>query len=89
MRQIDKWNQVEAQRAKKFQEIRQAISHTVAPDVDLEQEAIHAIEEWKEGPDLDNRRPDTLLQKLLSEYLDVVSEQMNVEDEIYPPGDIQ
>jgi DNA phosphorothioation-dependent restriction protein DptG len=70
------WNEAERRRVDKFREIMRLVSTTLGPDADLEQETMHAIEQWEETVemDIDPLAPTNALQALLREYHDICDE---------------
>ncbi|MGA8697861.1 MAG: hypothetical protein WB689_29315 [Xanthobacteraceae bacterium] len=77
------WNEAERRRVDKFQDIMRLVSTTLGPDADLEQETMHAIEQWEETVemDIDPLAPTNALQALLREYHNICDEILKIEDE--------
>jgi len=82
LRESTVWNSAEQRRAEKFQEIIRSLSTTLGPGVDLEQEAMDAIEMFEETVEMGHASPDLLtpLELLLGDYHNVCEEILNIQD---------
>jgi len=77
------WDDAQRRRAEKFEEIVRLLSNELGSDVDAEQEAKEAIEQWEETVEMEDAptSPATPLQSLLREYHDICEEILDIEVE--------
>jgi hypothetical protein len=79
------WNSAEKRREEKFQEITQSLAAILGPKVDLEQEAMDAIEMWAETAEIeDDVSPDlrTPFELLLSDYHQICEEILRIQENL-------
>jgi hypothetical protein len=79
------WNSAEKRREEKFQEIRRSLAAILGTDVDVEQEAIDAVEMWEETVGTEEDASADLkspFELLLSDYHQICEEMLRIQDEL-------